>query len=108
MFSKYSYNISLLCKPGKIAEITGLDEIRKLPGVLDVVVAHPVGDTITQAMKGRLAQITVRVLGRADSIEEMKKEMLEIQRLAHVISERGEEMILPGVEESDFEGTIYE
>ena len=105
---KYSYNISLLCKPGKIAEITGLDEIRKLPGVLDVVVAHPVGDTITQAMKGRLAQITVRVLGRADSIEEMKKEMLEIQRLAHVISERGEEMILPGVEESDFEGTIYE
>jgi len=105
---KYSYNVSLLCKPGKVAEIKGLDEIRKLPGVLDIVVAHPVGDTITEAMKGRLAQITVRILGRADTIEIMKNEMLEIQKLAHVISETGEEMILPGMEESDYIGTVYE
>ena len=105
---KYSYNVSLLCKPGKVAEIRGLDEIRRLSGVFDVVVAHPVGDTITEAMKGRLAQITVRILGRADTIEDMKKEMLEIQRLAHVISETGEELILPGMEESDYGGTVYE
>lgn len=105
---KYSYNVSLLCKPGKVAHIEGLEEIRKLPGVIDAVVAHPEGDIITQAMKGRLAQITVRILGRADDIESMKKEMLEIQRLAHVISDKGEEMILPGLEESDFIGTIYE
>ena len=105
---KYSYNVSLLCKPGRIAKIIGLDEIRKLPGVLKAVVAHPEGDTITLAMKGRLAQITIRILGRADTIEEMKKEMLQIQKLAHVISVDGEEMILPGLEESDFEGTIYE
>ena len=105
---KYSYNVSLLCKPGKVSEIKGLDEIRKLPGVLDVVVAHPEGDTITKEMKGRLAQITVRILGKADSIEEMKKEMLEIQRKAHIISETGEEMLLPGLEESDYIGTVYE
>ena len=73
-----------------------------------VVVAHPEGDEITQKMKGLLAQITVRILGKAESIEEMKKEMLEIQKLAHVISDTGEEMILPGMEASDFEGTIYE
>ena len=72
------------------------------------MVAHPVGDTITEAMKGRLAQITIRILGRADSIEGMKAEMLEIQRLAHVISDTGEEMNLPGLEDSDFVGTIYE
>lgn len=105
---KYAYNVSLLCKPGKIAKITGLDEIRKLPGVLSVVVAHPEGDEITQKMKGLLAQITVRILGKADSIEVMKNEMLEIQRLAHVVSETGEEMILPGLEESDYIGTVYE
>ena len=104
---KYSYNVSLLCKPGRITEIRGIDEIKALPGVFDAVVAHPVGDTITEAMKGRLAQITVRILGRADSIEDMKNEMLEIQRLAHVISTEGEEMILPGMEESDYVGTIY-
>lgn len=105
---KYAYNVSLLCKPGKIMEIYGLENIKKLPGVLDVVVAHPVGDIITEAMKGRLAQITVRILGFADSIDQMKDEMLEIQNLASVVSETGEEMILLGMEESDYIGTIYE
>lgn len=105
---KYSYNVSLLCKPGRIAEIRGLEEIRALPGVLDAVVAHPVGDVITEAMKGRLAQITVRILGKADSIEAMKAEMLEIHRLAHIISDTGEEMLLPGMEEGDYIGSVYE
>lgn len=104
----YAYNVSLLCKPGKIAEITGLEEVRKMPGVLDVVVAHPVGDTVSQAMKGRLAQITVRILGQADDLETMKAEMLKIQEMVHVRSVSGEEMILPGLDESDFEGTVYE
>ena len=105
---KYTYNVSLLCKPGKIAKIAGLEEIEKLPGVIKVVVAHPAGDEITPKMKGLLAQITVRILGKADTIKAMKNEMMEIQRLAHVISDTGEEMILPGLEESDFVGTIYE
>lgn len=105
---KYTYNVSLLCKPGKIAKITGMDEIEKLPGVIKVVVAHPEGDEISQKMKGLLAQITVRILGKADDIETMKNEMLKIQKLAHVISDTGEEMILPGMEVSDYIGVIYE
>ena len=59
-------------------------------------------------MKGLLAQITIRILGKAENIEEMKKEMLKIHSIVHIISDKGEEMILPGVEEKDFEGTIYE
>jgi len=105
---RYTYNVSLLCKPGKIAKITGLQEIKQLPGVLDVVVAHPEGDEITTQMKGLLSQITIRILGKADNIDEMKTEMFKIQELAHVISDQGEEMILPGLEESDYIGTIYE
>lgn len=104
---KFAYNVSLLCRPGKIARIEGLEAIKKLPGVLDVVVSHPVGTEITPEMKGLLAQITVRVLGRADDSENMKKEMLEIRRLAHVISAAGEEMLLPGMDASDFAGTVY-
>ena len=105
---KYAYNVSLLCKPGRIKRISGLEEIRKLPGAIDVVAAHPEGEEITQNMKGLLAQITIRVLGIADDITTMKNEMIEVQRLAHVISDTGEEMILPGMEESDYVGTIYE
>ena len=74
---KYSYNVSLLCKPGKVAEIKGLEKIKGIPGVFEVVVAHPVGDTITEAMKGRLAQITVRILGGADDITTMKSNQFQ-------------------------------
>lgn len=105
---KYTYNVSLLCKPGKIKKIFGVEEIKKLPGVIEVVIAHPEGDEIKQNMKGLLAQITVRVLGMAEDIESMKNEMIEIQRLVHVISDTGEDMILPGMEYSDYAGTIYE
>lgn len=105
---KYAYNVSLLCKPGKISKIDGLEEIKNLPGVIEVVIAHHEGEEITQNMRGLLAQITVRILGQANSIEEMKHEMLEIHRLAHVISDASEEMVLPGMDESDFVGTIYE
>ena len=105
---KYTYNVSLLCKPGKIAQIVGLEEVEKLPGVIRAVVAHPAGDEITPKMRGLLAQITVRVLGKADSIAAMKDEMLAIHRMVQVISDEGEEMLLPGMDESDFVGTIYE
>ena len=64
LHGKYAYNVSLLCKPGTIKKMVGMDEIRNLPGVIDVIIAHPVGDTITEKMKGRLAQITVRILGK--------------------------------------------
>ena len=105
---KYTYNVSILCKPGKIKKIEGLDKISKLPGVIGIVIAHPEGDEITENMKGLLAQITIIILGKAENIEEMKKEMLKIHSIVHIISDKGEEMILPGVEEKDFEGTIYE
>ena len=105
---KYTYNVSLLSKPGKIAKIEGLEEVIKLPGVLRAVVAHPVGDEITPQMKGLLAQITVRILGESNSIDEMKQEMLQIHDLVHIISETGEEMLLDGIEEADYIGCIYE
>lgn len=104
---KYSFNVSILSKPGKIVEIQGLDTVKAMPEVIDAVVAHPVGDVITEKMVGLLAQITVRVLGKADSIEQMKKAMYTIHDTIKVISETGENMVLPGVDETDFEGTIF-
>lgn len=104
---KYSFNVSVLSKPGKIAEIRGLDEVRNMPEVIEAVVAHPVGDVITEKMVGLLAQITVRVLGKADSIEQMKKAMYTIHDTIQVISETGENLVLQGMEDADFEGTLY-
>lgn len=102
----FAYNVSLLGKPGRIAKIVGLDEIRHFPGVIDVVVAHPEGDVIAEKMKGLLAQICVRVLGKADSVEQMKTEILKIHDTVHIFSDEGEEMLLPGMEEADFDDSI--
>ena len=77
-----------------------------MPEVIEAVVAHPEGDEITEKMVGLLAQITVRILGKADSIEQMRKAMEEIHDTIKVISNQGENMVLPGIEEKDFEGTI--
>ena len=98
----YAYNVSLLCKPGKIAKITGIEEIEKIPGLIETVVAHPEGDEISESMKGQLAQVTVRALGKAASIRTMRREMIKIHNAVHIISEEGDEMLLPGLEESDW------
>lgn len=100
---KYAYNISFLCKPGRIAKITGENEVLQIPGVIDSVVEHYPGEEITENMKGLLAQISLRVLGVAESAEEMKKNSLKVQECIHIISDQGQEMVLPGLIEGDFQ-----
>ena len=103
----YAFNVSCLAKPGTIEEIQGLEEVRSIPGVLDVVVAHEPGETITEKMKGLLAQITVRVLGVVTSKEELYPTMKKIESTISIRSTEGEEMMLPGIEQSDIEGFVW-
>lgn len=94
---KYSFNVSLLAKPGRIAQINGIEEVKSMKNVFDVIVAHPVGDVITEQMMGLLSQITVRILGYADSVDELKSIMMTIHDTMEVVSETGENMLLPGI-----------
>lgn len=103
---KYAFNVSLLSKPGKIADIIGCDDVMAMPQVEDVVIAHYPGEEITESMKGLLAQITVRILGTADSIEEMKQTMFKIYDIIDIISDEGESLKLMGLEVSDVDGTL--
>lgn len=105
---RYGFNVSFLAKPGKIAEIRGIDAIKAIPGVIDAVVAHEPGEEITENMKGLLAQITLRVLGTASSVAELEELMLKVQRTAEILSPEGENLILPGMEPSDYIGTVME
>ena len=100
---RFAYNVSCLSKPGKIAELSGIEEVKAMPGVIDAVVAHYPGEVITEKMKGLLAQITLRVLGEADSCGEMYSSMLKIQDTVKIISDTGENLMLPGLEMEDFD-----
>lgn len=103
---KYAFNVSILSKPGKIAEITGCEEVLALPQVEDVVLAHKPGEEITENMKGLLTQITIRVLGTTDTLEELSSTMFKIYDMLKIISDNGENLVLPGLEICDVEGTI--
>lgn len=105
-FKTPAFNVSCLCAPGTIKEIKGLDEVKAMSEVEDVVVAHGPGETITEQMKGLLAQITVRVLGSVESKDKLLPTMHKIDDTIHIIGTEGEELMLSGIEYSDIEGFV--
>ena len=104
--NKYSFNVSILSRPGKIEKIIGLDKVGNMLEVIDIVVAHPEGDVITEDMRGLLSQITVRILGKADSIEQMRNAMKCIYDSIKIISDKGENLMISEIDDEDFKGTI--
>ena len=105
-FKTPAFNVSCLCAPGTIKSITGIDRVKEMPEVDDVVIAHAPGETITEHMRGLLAQITVRVLGSVSAKEDFLPTMRQIDETIHIISTSGEQLLLPGVGLSDIEGYV--
>ena len=102
----YGFNVSCLAAPGTINVLDGLEDVAKFKEVIDVVVAHNPGETITEAMKGLLSQITVRILGTVDREKELYSVMKKIEDTIHIISKDGNELMLPGIELEDIDGYI--
>lgn len=105
-FKSPAFNVSCLCAPGTIREITGIEEVKAMYEVEDAVIAHTPGETITEKMKGLLAQITVRILGSVEAKEQLLPIMQKIDNTIHIIGEQGEELLLPGIEYSDIDGFV--
>jgi biotin carboxylase len=105
-FKTPAFNVSCLCAPGTIKEIKGIEEVMRMPEVEDVVIAHMPGETISEEMRGLLAQITVRVLGSVSNKKDLLPIMEHIDNTIHIVGEKGEELLLPGIEFSDIEGYI--
>ncbi|MBR5083902.1 MAG: ATP-grasp domain-containing protein [Prevotella sp.] len=105
-FSTPAFNVSCLCAPGTIARIEGVDTVKQMPEVEDAVLAHVPGETITPEMRGLLAQIAVRVLGSVHEREQILPVMRRIHETIHLISEEGQDLLLPGIETEDIKGYI--
>lgn len=100
-FSRYGFNLSFLAKPGKIKKIAGVEELLEIPQVVDAVIAHNPGEEITEEMRGLLAQITLRVLGTADNLESLKDLIELIEKHVNILSDQGENLLLPGLDFED-------
>lgn len=103
---KPCFNVSCLCAPGTIKSLEGIEKVKAFPEVIDVVPAHTPGQTISEQMKGWLAQITIRVLGTVDNKAKLYPVMNKIHETLDIISDKGESLLLKGIEESDINGTI--
>ena len=106
LFATPAFNVSCLCAPGTIKSITGIETVKAMEEVEDVVLAHVPGETITEKMRGLLAQITVRVLGSVKKKEDLFPVMQMIGNTIHLVGENVEDLLLPGIEYEDIEGTV--
>lgn len=100
------YNVSCLCAPGTIAEIKGCDTLMQEDGVIDSILTHFPGETITEEMKGLLTQITVRVLGSVKNQEELCSTMQHIGETIQITSTDNRQLLLPGIQQEDIEGMV--
>jgi len=105
-YSKPAFNVSCLCAPGTIKKIIGIDEVMCMKNVIDVVVSHYPGETITDSMKGLLAQITLRVLGTTDSKDDILRVMQKINNTIKIICEDDKNHLLAGIEQNDIDGLV--
>ena len=101
-----SYNVSCLCAPGTIASIDGCDKLKESESIIDFILTHYPGDTITEEMRGLLTQITVRVLGYVDNKEQLCEAMQNIGAKIKIVSTEGKNLLLPGIQSSDIEGMV--
>ena len=106
MFAMPAFNVSCLCAPGTIRDIVGIDDVKSFPEVEDVVCGHVPGETITEQMRGLLAQITARVLGSVANKDQLLPTMQKIDDTIRIIGDDGENLLLPGIEYSDIEGFV--
>lgn len=105
-FSTPAFNLSFLCSPGTIKNISGVESVKSFRQVEDVVIAHYPGEVITEDMRGLLAQITVRVLGSVDSTDCLFSTMTQISNAVQIIGTNEENLTLPGIELNDIEGYV--
>ncbi len=103
---RYGFNVSTLSAPGTIAELKGIDAVKTFDGVIDSVIAHYPGETITEETKGLLAQITVRTFGTVDQKKDVYSMMKKIEDTIQIISSEGNKLNLSGIELKDIDGFL--
>ncbi len=94
-FNKPYCNITLLARPGKVGKMQGIEETKKIPGVLDVFCSYAEGDEIPDKALGTLAQVIIRVFAFANTKRELAGLMDKVHNTINVFSEEEESMLLP-------------
>ncbi|MBQ9953608.1 MAG: hypothetical protein IJO92_04705 [Clostridia bacterium] len=92
VFSKACCNYYVPLKPGKIKEISGLEEVRKMPQVLDIAICHKIGDEISKT--NSLDSVVYRMHVMDDTAEALAHTLSKISSTLQILDEEGNEMQL--------------
>ena len=90
-FEKSCCNLYFLLKPGKIKTIEGIDDIKNMPGVLNVIQLKREGDVIEKS--GSLRQVFMRMHIIADNDNKLADLIREINSKIKVVSDNGENLL---------------
>lgn len=85
-------NLYVALKPGKITVFDGVDEVRRLPGVLNVTELFGLGATVEKT--GSLSQVCIRMHVIGESKEEINKTLKVIYETLDIRDEDGNDMVL--------------
>lgn len=101
-----SFNISCLMKPGTVDHVEGEAAVAADPTVSGMFRSHLDGETLPPEAKGQLRQIALRILGHTESMAKLEPTMLRLQDQIRILAPDGEDLMLPGLEPTDFEGVL--
>jgi len=94
-YSQHYCLINFIVKPGTIGQMIGTEEAAAYPEVVHSVYEHSPGDVIPESALGTLRQIAFRVFAKAPTIHELSWVMDKIHDTVRIISDNGENMLLP-------------
>ena len=87
-------NVSLLITPGTIKTYRGIEEAKRLDGVLHIFLSYDEGSELGKQIMGRLAQLAVRVLIYADDKTELINRMEKVKNTIQVLDIDGRDMLI--------------
>ena len=88
------YNISCLIKPGTIAQIRGIDELNKIPGIAEIFASYSEGDALPDDAWGKLAQIGIRLFITPENDHQYLEIIGQISDKLKIISADGRDMLI--------------
>ena len=91
---KFGGTVWVLLKEGEIGQINGLDEIKQVPAIFQVIQRFYVGDKVSKEMIGTERQVFGRFYILADSNYELAENIIYIQNTLIVSSTNNEDMVL--------------
>jgi carbamoylphosphate synthase large subunit len=100
-YSNWGCILFFVAKPGKIGKIVGIDRIRSLQEIIDIVPTYHEGDLIHASFGGTLRQVILKVFISTNTKAKLVNVINQVQTMIEVYDINGENMLLSGVEAED-------